>query len=356
MAAVTLEHVSKRYGSITALSEFDLAIQNGELLTLLGPSGCGKTTTLRLIAGFLLPSTGLIRIGDRDVTHDPPNRRALGMVFQNYALFPHLTIAENIGFGMRERAAPRATIRKRVGELLDLIHLPNVADRYPVELSGGQQQRVALARAVACEPRVLLMDEPLAALDLKLREAMQTEIRRIQRELRITTIYVTHDQTEAMRISDHIVVMNSGRIAQFGAPQDIYRRPNDRFVANFVGKINLIPARIIERRSDFCIVSVGDQVLRVPYGEGSAPNDEILIGIRPENIQITSAAQEAGEMNLLRGTVESNEFIGSICEIRVRIAGGNLLLVEAHPDAAAALAATDVIVSWQPDKSKILLN
>ena len=357
MASVVLDRVSKRYGTITALNEVSLAIQDGELLTLLGPSGCGKTTTLRLIAGFLEPSTGSILIGNREVTHDPPHRRGLGMVFQNYALFPHLTVGENIGFGMRERAAPRPAIRKRVGELLDLIRLPGIADRYPAALSGGQQQRVALARAIACEPRVLLMDEPLAALDLKLREAMQTEIRRIQRELQITTIYVTHDQTEAMRISDHIAVMNAGNVAQFGTPRDIYAHPKDQFVANFVGKINLLSGRIVERKSNVLTVDVSGQLIQVLSRENFdlGSRDEFVVGIRPEDMRISAQAPSADGRNVLRATFEGSTFIGSVVEMRARLVGDLVVLVEAHAEAVADLVERDVYVWWPLEKGKALL-
>jgi spermidine/putrescine ABC transporter ATP-binding subunit len=354
MAEVTLDRVSKQYGTTTALSEINLSIQDGELLTLLGPSGCGKTTTLRLIAGFLEPSTGSIHIGGKDVTRDPPHRRALGMVFQSYALFPHLSIGDNIGFGLRERHVPRPLIRKRVRELLELIQLPGVESRYPAQLSGGQQQRVALARAIACEPRVLLMDEPLAALDLKLREAMQTEIRRIQRELRITTIYVTHDQTEAMRISDHVAVMNLGKVAQFGTPREIYERPHDRFVASFIGKINLIPAEVVDCRSDVVVVKIGAHPVEVHDGATNALPASVVVGIRPEDIQLTSTSHNINGKNWLRGQVESTTFIGSTCEVRVRVNSNTVLLVEAHPESISDPSLAEVIVSWSPTKGRIL--
>jgi spermidine/putrescine ABC transporter ATP-binding subunit len=356
MASVTLDHVSKVYGGTQALDGVNLSVHNGELVTLLGPSGCGKTTTLRLIAGFLNPTSGSIRIGDRDVTDQPPHRRALGMVFQSYALFPHLTIYENIGFGLREKSVPGPEIRQRVHRLLELIRLPSLAQRFPSELSGGQQQRVALARAIACEPKVLLMDEPLAALDLKLREIMQTEIRRIQRELGITTIYVTHDQTEAMRISDHIAVMNGGQIAQFGTPREIYDFPRSRFIADFVGKINLIPARLIERRANGIKVAIGDQVLEVEGNNNVAQDGDVFIGVRPEDMKIIATPQGPFEENenWMRGAVESSTFIGNTCEIRVRIADDLSLLIEAHPSAIASLTSDQVFISWRPDRTKIL--
>ncbi|WP_345250721.1 ABC transporter ATP-binding protein, partial [Pigmentiphaga soli] len=239
---VSLQQVQKRYGGATVLAALDLALHEGEFLTLLGPSGCGKTTTLRMVAGFVEPSAGRILMDGADVTRVPPNRREVGMVFQNYALFPHLTVADNIAFGMKQRGATEGERRTRVHELLELVKLQGIGKRYPAELSGGQRQRVAIARAVAHPPKVLLMDEPLGALDLKLREAMQHELRAIQKRLRISTLYVTHDQTEAMVMSDRIVVMNHGRIEQQGSAEDIYLRPSSRFVAQFVGRINFIAA------------------------------------------------------------------------------------------------------------------
>ncbi|MBM3613631.1 MAG: ATP-binding cassette domain-containing protein, partial [Alphaproteobacteria bacterium] len=229
MARLTFEGVEKRFGDVVAVARLDLDVAEGSFLTLLGPSGCGKTTTLRMIAGFILPDRGRLLIDDEDVTRVPPQRRGIGMVFQDYALFPHLTVAANIGFGLVERGMAGDAIARRVADLLDLVRLPDIAGRYPSELSGGQQQRVALARAVAHTPRLLLMDEPLGALDLKLREAMQLELRRIQQELRITTVYVTHDQHEAMAMSDRIAVMNRGRIEQLDAPAAIYDSPKTKF-------------------------------------------------------------------------------------------------------------------------------
>src|SRR5262245_41101749 len=237
---VVLEGIERRYGDVLALASLDLAVHEGEFLTLLGPSGCGKTTTLRIIAGFIDPTAGRVLINGRDVGRLPPNKREVGMVFQNYALLPHLTVNDNIAYGMKQRGASKTARATRVAELLDLVQLAGYEARYPAELSGGQRQRVAIARAVAHPPAILLMDEPLGALDLKLREAMQQELRAIQRKLGITTLYVTHDQTEAMVMSDRIVVMRSGRIEQIGSPADIYMRPATRFVASFVGSINFV--------------------------------------------------------------------------------------------------------------------
>jgi len=302
MSHVNINNVVKEFGDFTALHELNLDIQEGEFLSLLGPSGCGKTTTLRLIAGFIQPTRGRIILGEEDVTQVAPQHREIGMVFQDYALFPHMTIADNIGFGLRERGYPRAQIASRVGDLLDLIRLSDVGDRYPAEVSGGQQQRIAVARAVAYPPRVLLMDEPLGALDLKLRETMQIELRRIQQELKITTVYVTHDQTEAMNMSDRIVVMNTGRIEQIGSAEDIYNDPKTRFVADFVGQINLLDGEILGGDGDYLAAQTLGCKVRVPRGE-NAVTGKVSIGVRPEHLQIVDAEAGAEQLNIIVGPV-----------------------------------------------------
>src|SRR2546423_1346552 len=246
MTFLELTGIQKQFAGTTAVEDFNLAADRGEFVSFLGPSGCGKTTTLRMIAGFEYPTAGRIRIGDADVTDQPPNRRNVGMVFQSYALFPNMTVAGNIGFGLKVRKRPKAAIAKRVDELLAMIHLEGRGTRYPYQLSGGQQQRVALARALAIEPQVLLLDEPLSALDAKIRVALRKEIRSIQRQLGITTVYVTHDQEEAMSLSDRVVVMSQGRIEQIGPPPEIYNFPATPFVASFVGTLNLLPATIVD--------------------------------------------------------------------------------------------------------------
>src|SRR3954463_10197085 len=246
MTFLTLTGVQKQFGTTYAVQDFNLSAEKGEFVSFLGPSGCGKTTTLRMIAGFEVPSAGSISIDGTDVTNRPPNRRNVGMVFQSYALFPNMNVADNIGFGLRVRKRPKDQIRKRVAELLELINLPDKGGRYPYQLSGGQQQRVALARALAIEPEVLLLDEPLSALDAKIRVALRKEIRSIQRQLGITTVYVTHDQEEAMSLSDRVVVMSEGRVEQIGPPPEIYNFPATPFVASFVGTLNLLPATVVD--------------------------------------------------------------------------------------------------------------
>ena len=349
MANVTLQGVSKSYGTVTALRPLDLDIPQGEFLTLLGPSGCGKTTTLRLIAGFIEPSAGRIRFGGDDVTDLPPQKREIGMVFQDYALFPHMTIADNIGFALAERGTPAAAIRKRVGEMLDLIRLPDVAERYPAQLSGGQQQRVAVARAVAHSPRVLLMDEPLGALDLKLREAMQNEISAIQHALKITTVYVTHDQTEAMSMSDRIAVMNDGRIEQIGTADEIYERPTTRFVADFVGQINLLDGTLAGRADGFAAVSVAGRILRAPDVAGAA--DAVSVGVRPEQITLTAGDTPPPGANALSGTVAHRQFAGNRIKLEVDIGGAKRLTVETHPNETNWAPGARVEAVWRPENS-----
>ena len=252
-----LSHVKKRFGAFAAVEDFVLSADRGEFVSFLGPSGCGKTTTLRMIAGFEYPDSGSIKVDGKEITDLPPNKRNVGMVFQAYALFPNMTVANNVGFGMRVKRQPKDAIRKRVGELLQLINMPEKADRYPYQLSGGQQQRVALARALAIEPTVLLLDEPLSALDAKIRVSLRTEIRSIQRQLGITTVYVTHDQEEALSLSDRVVVMSQGRIEQIGTPFEIYNFPATAFVASFVGTLNALQADVVDAAAG--IVSVGGQ-------------------------------------------------------------------------------------------------
>jgi spermidine/putrescine ABC transporter ATP-binding subunit len=349
MAEVVLDGVAKRYGALTALQPTALTVPDGEFLTLLGPSGCGKTTTLRLIAGFIEASEGRIFIGREDVTQRPPQHRQIGMVFQDYALFPHLTIAENIGFGLVERGMKRADIRARVDELLSLIQLPGIANRYPAEISGGQQQRVAVARAVAFPPRVLLMDEPLGALDLKLRESMQTELRRIQQELRITTVYVTHDQTEAMTMSDQIAVMHNGLIEQLASPTEIYTRPRTRFVADFVGKVNVERGVLRECDAGMATIAVGETSLRALVCTGLPSRSEVTLAIRPERLRL----DPVGSGNALPGNVTAKVFVGSRWNVQVVLRSGAEWTIELL-DAAALDVGQPVLLCWAPEDCFIL--
>jgi ABC-type Fe3+/spermidine/putrescine transport system ATPase subunit len=343
MSRVLLDNVAKSFGHTAALHPTTLDVREGEFLTLLGPSGCGKTTTLRMIAGFVSPSQGRILIDDDDVTRMPPQGRRIGMVFQDYALFPHLSVAENIGFGLRERGQPRAAIRARVAELLELIRLPDIADRHPSQISGGQQQRVALARAIAFPPRVLLMDEPFGALDLKLREAMQFELRRIQQTLGITTVFVTHDQTEAMNMSDSIAVMGAGRVLQRGTPQEIYDRPATRFVADFVGQINFLDG------------AVRNQVFESAIGWFRAPGEAgpATLAIRPQHLAVRNGTALPDGYNQLSGTVVSQAFQGNLCHLRVAI-GTTHWTVELRPGEHRVRDGEAITIGWRPEQAMLL--
>ena len=353
MSRVVLDKVTKKYAETFAVRTVDLDIREGEFLTLLGPSGCGKTTTLRMIAGFVLPTSGTVFLGDEDVTRLPPNKREIGMVFQDYALFPHMTIGENIGFGLSERRIDKATISKRVKELLDMVQLSTVEHRYPPELSGGQQQRIAVARAVAYSPRVLLMDEPLGALDLKLREAMQGEIRQIQQRLGTTTVYVTHDQTEAMHMSDRIVVMNDGLIEQIGSAEDIYDRPQTRFVADFIGQINLLNADVVGREGDFCVVEIDGERTRVQQAPADA-RGKVTVGLRPQHLKIIAPGSASDGANRLRGHIRNRIFSGNLAHVDVEISGGQTVTVETSPHEAVGEPQSTVEVHWSPRHGCVL--
>jgi spermidine/putrescine ABC transporter ATP-binding subunit len=345
MSRVSLRQVTRRFGTVTALHPTDLDVAEGEFLTLLGPSGCGKTTTLRILAGFVPPTAGRVLIGEDDVTRLPPNRRQIGMVFQDYALFPHMTVGENIAFALRERRVRKEVVTARVAELLALIHLPDVAARYPAQLSGGQQQRVALARAIAHPPRVLLMDEPLGALDQKLREAMQVELRRIQLALGITTIFVTHDQGEAMNLSDTIAVMCEGRVVQRGVPREIYQHPANRFVANFIGQINFLEATLSGHDGAWDIARAGDAYFLVPAG---APG-RVTIGVRPHQIFFDAD----GPGNRIAGRVLSTSFGGNLCRTRVQVADTEWV-VESRPSALEHPDGSAVMLTWLPEHTVVL--
>ncbi len=321
MAFLELINIHKSFGASVAVENFNLAVERGEFVSFLGPSGCGKTTTLRMIAGFEKPTAGRIIIDGVDVTDTPPNRRNIGMVFQSYALFPNMTVADNIGFGLKIARRPASEIRARVEELLRIIHMSEFGRRYPYQLSGGQQQRVALARALAIQPKLLLLDEPLSALDAKIRASLRQEIREIQRQLGITTIYVTHDQEEAMALSDRIVVMSRGRIEQIGTPFEVYNFPATRFVASFVGTLNLIQATVVD--AAIGLVTVEGQLVRVarPLTQHRS-GDAISLAIRPELIALNG--QVNGEVNRLSGTVEDVTFLGSIVRVRLGLASNKL--------------------------------
>jgi spermidine/putrescine ABC transporter ATP-binding subunit len=351
VARLTFEAVEKRFGDVVAVAELDLDVAEGSFLTLLGPSGCGKTTTLRMIAGFIRPDRGRLLLDDEDVTRVPPQRRGIGMVFQDYALFPHLTVAANIGFGLVERGMAAAAIARRVGELLDLVRLPDIGGRYPSELSGGQQQRVALARAVAHTPRLLLMDEPLGALDLKLREAMQLELRRIQQTLRITTVYVTHDQHEAMAMSDRIAVMNRGRIEQLDTPGAIYDAPKTKFVAGFVGKINFLGGIVAPDPAGARLVTPHG-AFRLPAGMVVPAGTAATLAIRPEHVLLIDSADPA--LDGLDATVEASSFVGNLRHVMLRVDAATRFLVELKGSAPDQPVGTVLRLGWSPDRTTLL--
>ncbi|MGN6580441.1 MAG: ABC transporter ATP-binding protein [Bordetella sp.] len=340
MAFLELVHLEKSFGNVHVVKDFNLAVEKGEFVSFLGPSGCGKTTVLRMVAGFETPTSGSIRIDGQDVTQAKPNQRHIGMVFQAYALFPNLTVEQNVGFGLRVAGKGKTEIRARVKEMLDLIGLPKLGDRYPFQLSGGQQQRVALARALAVSPRVLLLDEPLSALDAKIRINLREEIRRIQRELGITTIFVTHDQEEALSMSDRVAVMHEGVADQIGTPFEIYSRPATRFVAQFVGTLSLLDAAVLDAPSGR--LKIGDvpvMLNRAVQGEGG----KVSLALRPETIAL---GRREGREVVFPGRIIDVHFLGSVIRIRVMVAGQVVLLDTFNqPDTPPPVVNSEVEIS-----------
>jgi putative spermidine/putrescine transport system ATP-binding protein len=313
MPFLELTHVHKTFANTTVVRDFNLSIAPGEFISFLGPSGCGKTTTLRMIAGFELPTSGHIALEGRDLTFTPPNKRKVGMVFQAYALFPNMTVADNISYGLRIAGQPKAEVTRRVSEMLALIHLEDFGQRFPAQLSGGQQQRVALARALAIRPQVLLLDEPLSALDAKIRVELRQEIRRIQQTLGITTIYVTHDQEEALSLSDRIVVMSAGAVEQVGTPAQIYNYPATEFVARFVGQINLLPVEVVNVANG--VVRIGPQIVRAGQTLPHVNGNPIRLAVRPEEL---CPGQREGVNNLV-GRVSAVTYLGAIVRLRLEV-------------------------------------
>ncbi|MEP6639473.1 MAG: ABC transporter ATP-binding protein [Chloroflexota bacterium] len=356
---VRLVDVVKKFGDQVAVDRINLEVRPGEFFSLLGPSGCGKTTTLRMIGGFEQPTSGLIELQGQDVTWLPPFKRNVNTVFQNYALFPHLTIFENVAFGLRRKGVRGSEIKSRVTEMLSLVELPGYEERKPTQISGGQAQRVALARALINSPAVLLLDEPLGALDLKLRKQMQVELKRIQQEVGITFIYVTHDQEEAMTMSDRIAVMNRGHYEQLGDPESLYERPTTRFVASFLGISNLLPARVTGSDDGYARASLVDDIaIRVPRAlvDGST---KVSIGVRPEKIRLSEpdAAAPAGH-NRLTGVVRDASYLGVSTQYQVESPGGTLTVYEQNVERAtrAELWARGdkVQMTWSPDHSFVV--
>ncbi|MCB6180172.1 ABC transporter ATP-binding protein [Rhodobacter sp. Har01] len=325
MTFLALNAVSKNFGPNTVVRDFDLAMHNGEFISLLGPSGCGKTTVLRMVAGFETPSAGQIEIEGQDVTGMRPNQRRIGMMFQSYALFPNLTVAGNVAFGLKVAGLPKAEVAARVQEMLDMVGLSGLGGRYPFQLSGGQQQRVALARAIAPRPRVLLLDEPLSALDAKIRVSLRTEIRAIQRQLGITTLFVTHDQEEAMTMSDRVVVMSGGRADQVGRPEEIYNRPATRFVAEFIGALNLLPGTLRDPTAGMVETATGPVALARPVERPAGA--AVTLAIRPEMLRLL-APDEATSGHAFHGHLLAREFLGPIIRLRAQLQNGPVFSVD----------------------------
>ena len=350
--AVALDGVTRRFGETAALDDVSLSVRRGELMTLLGPSGCGKTTLLNLVAGFLAPDRGEIAIDGERVTDRPAYRREIGIMFQSYALFPHMSVAANVGYGLRMRRRPKAEIARRVEEALALVKLAGLEDRRPRQLSGGQQQRVALARALVIRPKVLLLDEPFSALDRNLRGAMQVELKQIQQQLGVSTIFVTHDQSEALSLSDRIAVMAAGRIRQLGTPDEIYRRPSDRFVASFVGDVNVLPARLEWIDGATAVVALGETRVEVPARPlaGTTIGAPVDLFVRPEELRVAEEGEAA-----VHGTVAAQIYQGGHVDLHVDVqeaASGRVLLrVSGHEAMARWPAGTRIGIALVADRA-----
>jgi spermidine/putrescine transport system ATP-binding protein len=357
---VRLDHITKRFHEVVAVDDLSLEIERGEFFSMLGPSGCGKTTTLRMIGGFEEASEGTIYLGDADVTGLPPFKRDVNTVFQNYALFPHLTVFENVAFGLRRRKVPGGEIGTQVTAMLELVELPGYEKRKPSQLSGGQQQRVALARALINHPKVLLLDEPLGALDLKLRKQMQIELKRIQSEVGITFIYVTHDQEEAMTMSDRIAVMRAGRIEQLGNPEELYERPRTAFVAGFLGVSNLLEGEVAGRDGALVTVRMPDGALLRAPGDGVASSGPVRIGVRPEKLRVdaSAGAGAANGFNALSGTVLDSSYIGVSTQYLIQTEGHRLIVYAQNIDTAGAAElladGQRVALTWKPQHTFVI--
>ncbi len=343
--AVTLQGVSKAFGDVFAVRDLNLAIGDGEFFSLLGPSGCGKTTTLRMIAGFEFPTRGSLRIQGVEMALQPPNQRPVNTVFQSYALFPHMSVEENVGFGLRMKKVSSPDIDERVRKALDMVQLTHRASASPKQLSGGQQQRVALARALVNEPQVLLLDEPLGALDLKLRQAMQVELKELQERVGITFIYVTHDQGEALTMSDRIGVMNEGSLLQVGTPQEIYEHPRSRFVAGFIGEINLLPATVVDHES---VRLAGGRLVAAPTG--ASPGTEVTVAVRPERLDLYGLGEVVpAQLNAVRGRVVRRVYFGDVFYYDVDTPDGIIEVKEENrPGVDLHDIGEEAVVAWDP--------
>jgi putative spermidine/putrescine transport system ATP-binding protein len=346
---VELLNITKRFGRVTAVDQLDLIVGRAEFLAILGPSGCGKTTTLRMIAGLVEPDAGKVIIRGRDVTEEPPHRRGLGMVFQDYALFPHMSVFDNVAFGLRMRRVAESEIARRVQQVLKLVRLPDVGERLPKQLSGGQQQRVALARALAIEPAVLLLDEPLSNLDLKLRNELRVELKEIQRQVEITTIFVTHDQGEALSLSDRVAIMRDGILEQIGAPLDLYERPQTRFVATFLGEANLFRGRVESGAGKVMRAEDGE---RIPLRD-DAPESAGEVVVRPEKITLHTDPQLAPA---LEGRINAMTYTGPVIRYYVTLPAGRVVMVDVPQVGRMPVPeGTQVWLTWAPENSVVLV-
>jgi putative spermidine/putrescine transport system ATP-binding protein len=353
MAFLEISQLQKDYAGNRVVENFNLSVEQGEFISFLGPSGCGKTTVLRMVAGFETPSAGSIRIEGKDVVNLKPNQRNIGMVFQAYALFPNMTVAQNIAFGLKVAGRSKAEVEATVQEMLALIKLEDLGQRYPFQLSGGQQQRVALARALAVKPKLLLLDEPLSALDAKIRVSLREEIRAIQRKLQITTIFVTHDQEEALSMSDRIVVMHKGKADQLGTPFEIYNQPKTRFVASFVGTINVLEGKVLDARAGRFSLNGTELNLGRSLGDFKA-GETLSLALRPE---AASLGQVAGKSAQLQGIVQDVNFLGSVLRMRVKI-GDSILSLDSfnQPSVIPPKAGDEVPVSFAPEELLVLAD
>ena len=347
MSFLNLENVSKFYALVAAVLDFDLAVEKGEFISLLGPSGCGKTTTLQMIAGLVRPSAGTITMGGRDITHTPPPQRELGVVFQSYALFPHMTVAQNVSFGLEMRKVAKAERDKRIKDTLALVHLSALADRYPREMSGGQRQRVAIARALVINPPVLLLDEPLSNLDAQLREEMQFELRRIQQTVGITTIMVTHDQAEALSISDRVVVMEKGRITQVDTPYELYEHPRNDFISSFVGKSNFLHATSVVN-GDGATIRIDNTDISFATTCKAAGGD-VSVFIRPEKLRVTDPSD-----GRIRGKVTTRYFMGSQWLVSAATPAGVLAVAVPNLGAPPPAEGDTIGLAWRHDDCRVL--
>lgn len=357
MISIKIQQLTKRFGAVTALHQLDLTIEPGELFFLLGPSGCGKTTLLRSMAGFYIPEEGKILFGDEDVTRLAPHKRNTGMMFQSYALWPHMSVAENVAFGLEERRVSKDEIRRRVGEALESVRMGNYADRKPNQLSGGQQQRVALARALVIRPRCLLLDEPLSNLDAKLRLEMRTEIRRICKEFKLTTVYVTHDQKEALSVSDRMAILESGRILQVGTPREVYKRPTRKTVAHFIGETDFITGKVtvVLKNSATVETTIGrfDGVL----GDPSCPpsvGQEVTLSIRPECWELSHVQQT--QQNSVRGTIGGFVYLGEVAQYDLLVRDRVLKIFERNPRFVDGASRGELFATVAPEDVVILVG